>query len=85
MPARTFITLQHAADLAECHYGTVKNKIGRGEIVAYLLPGRRGHYVDKAEALAVLTKRATYGAFGPDAVIHDLTSVVGADFEVVES
>lgn len=84
MPARTFVTIQKAADLNGCDYGTVRNKIKTGELAAFLLPEKRAHYVDKDEAARVLSKRQRYGSFGPDAKVHDLSNVVGAEFEVLD-
>jgi hypothetical protein len=83
LPARRFATIQKIAALNECDPGTVYNKIKRGELTAYRLPGKRGHYVDVNEAAQVLGKRQRYGTFGPDAKVRDLSKVV-ADFEVVE-
>ncbi|MGY2700774.1 hypothetical protein [Nocardioides sp. HB32] len=82
---RTFIKIPHAAELAGCTPGTVYNRIKSGDLAAYKLPNRREHVVEKEEALSVLTKRQRYGSFGPDAVVHDLSNVVGVDFVVEES
>ena len=78
-----FASIQRAADLIGCDYGTVRNKIVKGELAAYRLPGKRGHFVDINEAREVISKRQQYGTFGPDAKVRDLSNVV-ADFEVVE-
>lgn len=83
LPSRRFASIQKAADLNGCDPGTVYNKIKRGELTAYRLPGKRGHYVEVSEARAALSRRQKYGTFGPDAVVRDFSNVV-ADFEVVE-
>lgn len=83
LPTRRFATIQKVAALNECDPGTVYNKIKRGDLTAYRLPGKRGHFVDVDEAGKVLSKRQKYGTFGPDAKVRDLSNVV-ADFEVVE-
>lgn len=83
LPSRRFATIQKVAELNGCHHRTVYNRIQRGDLTAYKLPGKRGHYVDVAEAEKVLGKRQQYGSFGPDAVVRDLSNVV-ADFDVVE-
>ena len=83
LPARRFANANKIAELNECDPGTVYNKAKKGQIVAYRLPGKRGHYFDVDEAAKVLGKRQRYGTFGPDAKVIDLSNVV-ADFEVVE-
>lgn len=80
--SRRFATIQYAADQNGCDYGTVRNYIRRGDITAFRLPDKRGHYVDLDEAREVLSKRQRYGSFGPNAKVHDLSNVV-SDFEVV--
>lgn len=81
--SRRFANAKKIADLNECDQGTVYNKVKRGDLTAYRLPGKRGHYFDIDEAAQVLSKRQKYGTFGPDAVVRDLSKVV-ADFEVIE-
>lgn len=80
--SRRFATIQYAADDNGCDYGTVRNYIRRGDLTAFRLPGKRGHYVDLNEATEVIAKRQQYGSFGPDAKVIDLSNVVG-DFEVL--
>lgn len=79
---RRFATIQHAANDNGCDYGTVRNYIRRGDLTAFRLPGKRGHFVDLDEAREVLSRRQQYGTFGPDAKVRDLSNVV-ADFEVL--
>lgn len=83
LPARRFANAKKIADLNGCDPGTVYNAAKRGDLVAYKLPDKRGHYFDVDEAEKVLSKRQKYGSFGPDAVIRDLSNVVGSDFEVL--
>jgi transposase len=83
LPTRRFATIRRAAEASGVSYETGVNYIKRGELTAYKLPGKRGHYVDLDEAEKVFTKRQKYGTFGPDAKVRDLSNVV-ADFEVVE-
>lgn len=78
-----FESIAHAADTHGCDPGTVYNHIKRGNLTAFKLPGRRGHYVEISEAARVLGERQRYASFGPDAKVRDLSNVV-ADFKVVE-
>ena len=83
LPPRRFANANKIAEINGCDVGTVYNRAKKGELTAFCLPGKRGHYFDVDEAAKVLGKRQKYGTFGPDAVIVDLSNVV-ADFEVVE-
>jgi hypothetical protein len=62
-----------------------------GKLPVYRLPGVKSACVKTSEARAVLAAlsaqgkiRRGYGTFGPDAVVRDLTNVVGQDFEVLQ-
>ncbi|MBD8870931.1 MerR family transcriptional regulator [Nocardioides donggukensis] len=83
LPTRRFATIPKVAELNQCDPGTVYNRVKKGDLPVFKLPGKRGHYVDVDEAAKVLSKRQKYATFGPDAVVKDLSNVV-ADFEVMD-
>lgn len=63
----------------------------KGRLPVYRLPGVKSACVNVSEARAVLASltaqgkiRRGYGTFGPDAVVRDLSEVVGQQFEVLE-
>lgn len=63
----------------------------KGKLPVYRLPGVKSACVNVSEARAVLASltaqgkiRRGYGTFGPDAVVRDLSDVVGQRFEVLE-
>lgn len=83
--ARTFANFNHAAKVCGVHPATIRNRVVNGDLPVFRLPGKKGHFVDLDEAKALLGKRQQWGTFGPDAKVHDLSNVVGGDFDVVES
>jgi len=80
--ARTFASFTHAAEVCGVHQATIRNRVVSGELAAFRLPGKKGHFVDLDEAKALFATRQQWGTFGEKAVVHDLSKVVGADFEV---
>lgn len=81
--SRRLASFRHTAAACGVHPATVRNYVKRGELVAYRLPGKKGHFVDLDEAKALIGKRQQHSTFGPDAVVRDLSNVVGGDFEVL--
>lgn len=62
----------------------------KGELPVYRLPGVKSACVMVTEARTVLASltaqgkiRRGYGSFGPEAVVRDLSNVIGQDFEVL--
>lgn len=82
---RIFATIKRAASECGVHHTTVRQRINKGDLPVFKLPGKSEHFVDLNEAKALFGKRQQYGSFGPDAKVIDLSNVVDADFTVVES
>ena len=82
MSPRIFANFNDAGDQCGVSSATIRNWVVKGDLPAFKLPGKKGHYVDLAEAKALATKRQQWGTFGPEAKVIDLTNVV-EDFEVL--
>ncbi|WP_166389597.1 hypothetical protein [Nocardioides ochotonae] len=80
--ARRFASFPHAAKVCGVHQATIRNRVVAGELAAFKLPGKKGHFVDLDEATALFAQRQQWGSFGEKAVVHDLSNVV-EDFEVL--
>lgn len=84
-----FVDTLPAAEKVSVHklYSLAK----QGKLPVYRLPGIKPACVKISEARAVLATltaqgklRRGYGTFGPDAIVRDLSNVVGQDFEVLQ-
>lgn len=88
--APTLATLARWAELEGFSVYTAHRYVRQGLVTVYRLPGIKAVCVNLAEARAALAKaprrkvRPGYGDFGPDAVVKDLSNIVGQHFEVLQ-
>lgn len=88
--APTYATLAKFAENEGFSVYTAHRYVRQGLFPVYRLPGQKAVCVNLAEARWALAKaprrkvRPGYGDFGPDAVVRDLSNVVGQDFEVLQ-